>query len=70
MDCQLLLEVTWKKWRRLKGKIVLKSVKGVASEIERLYFDTSSEITRKKYAGYMALKHAMNVMGKDSKKRF
>lgn len=38
------------------GKIVLKSVKGVASEIERLYFDTSSEITRKKYAGYMAFK--------------
>lgn len=38
------------------GKMVLKSVKGVASEIERLFFDTSSEITRKKYAGYMTFK--------------
>lgn len=64
MDCQLLLEVTWKKWRRLKGKIVLKSVKGVASEIERLYFDTSSEITRKKYAGYMAFKTCDECHGK------
>lgn len=35
------------------GKTVLKCVKGVASEIERLYFETSSEVTRKKYAGYM-----------------
>ena len=36
------------------GKTVFKPVKGVASEIERLYFDTKSEFTRKKYASYMS----------------
>ena len=36
------------------GKTVLKPVKGVASEIERLYFETKSEFTRKKYASYMS----------------
>lgn len=38
------------------GGTTLKSVKGVASEIERLYFETSSEATRKKYAQYMSFK--------------
>ena len=35
------------------GKLAKKPIKGVASEIERLYFDTDSEATRKKYADYM-----------------
>ena len=34
----------------------MKAVKGVASEIERLYFETSSEATRKRYAQYMSFK--------------
>ena len=34
----------------------LKPIRGVASEIERLYFETSSEITRKKYSEYMTFK--------------
>ncbi|MGN0145004.1 MAG: excinuclease ABC subunit UvrA, partial [Clostridium sp.] len=34
----------------------LKPIRGVATEIERLYFETSSEFTRKKYAGYMTFK--------------
>ena len=38
------------------GGNTLKPVKGVASEIERLYFETSSEATRKKYAQYMSFK--------------
>ena len=38
------------------NKTILKPIRGVASEIERLYFETSSEITRKKYAEYMTFK--------------
>lgn len=45
------------------GKTKLKEVKGVASEIERLYFETSSEATRKKYAEYMAFKTCTECEG-------
>lgn len=38
------------------GKMVPKPVKGIVTELTRLYFNTASEHTRKKYASYMKFK--------------
>ena len=36
------------------GKTILKPVKGIVTELTRLYYETDSEITRKKYAQFMS----------------
>ena len=36
------------------GKTTLKPVKGIVTELTRLYYETDSEITRKKYAQFMS----------------
>ncbi len=45
------------------NETILKPIRGVATEIERLYFETSSEATRKKYAGYMTFKTCKECNG-------
>lgn len=36
------------------GKTTLKPVKGIVTELTRLYYETDSEITREKYAQFMS----------------